>query len=145
MRTTAAYTSPKRRVLVVDDYPDAADVTCLLLETLGHECRAVHDGAAALSEAARFDPDVVLVDLGLPDISGIEVGRELRRRAVRPILIAAVTGWSDDAIRDRTREAGFDQHVVKPTSRATLLEIFDKAAELPLRRPPREAERFAHA
>lgn len=141
MRSTSCGVSQRRRVLVVDDYPDAADVTCLLLELLGHECRAVHTGQAALDEATAFDPEIVLVDIGLPDMCGVEVGRELRRRARRPLHLAAVTGWTDEALRRRTYEAGFDQYVVKPTTRSALVSIVNQAAL----RPPRRTEQFLHA
>lgn len=114
---------PGRRVLVVDDYPDAADIACMLLTMHGHECRSVTTGQGALDEAARFDPDIVILDIGLPDISGYDVARELRRRAGRAIYIAAVTGWGQPADRLRAFAAGFDQHVLKPTDAVKLRSI----------------------
>ncbi|MGH9887669.1 MAG: response regulator transcription factor, partial [bacterium] len=70
----------KHRVLIVDDYPDAAEAASILLELLGHECRFVTCGEDALREAAVFEPDVAIVDIGLPDVSGFEVARLLRER-----------------------------------------------------------------
>jgi two-component system OmpR family response regulator len=113
--------TPAHRILVVDDYPDGAEVMCILLGILGHECRAVYTGRDALAEASVFEPDIVILDLGLPDISGYEVARELRRRgSSNPVHIAACTGWGDAAAIARSVAAGLDQHVVKPIDRAKL-------------------------
>jgi DNA-binding response OmpR family regulator len=116
------------RVLVVDDYPDAADIACLLLEMFGHECRMALTGRDALDEAGRFDPHIVILDIGLPDISGYEVARTLRTRAAgRPLHIAAVTGWGQPTDRVRAFAAGADQHILKPTDAAKLKTILDAA------------------
>ena len=71
---------PGRRVLVVDDHPDSADASCMLLSALGHVCSSAMSGEEALAEAVRFQPNVVICDIGLPDISGYEVARALRTR-----------------------------------------------------------------
>lgn len=114
----------KHRVLIVDDYPDAADIACMLLGMLGHDCRAASSGQGALDVAAQFDPDIVLLDLALPDVSGYVVARELRRmRRDGPLYLAAITGWGSDEDRARTREAGFDQHVLKPADYAKLRDV----------------------
>lgn len=104
-----------RRVLVVDDNHDAADSLAGELTQMGHHTRVVHDGPAALMAVMDFDPDVVLLDLGLPIIDGYEVARRLRRRygRERPRLIA-VTGYGRDTDRRKARDAGFDLHMVKP-------------------------------
>jgi DNA-binding response OmpR family regulator len=118
----------RKRVLVVDDYRDAAQASCMLLELLGHEARVAYNGRDALAEASAFDPEIVLLDLGLPDVSGYEVARELRRRARgKRLHLTAVTGWGDADERARTQAAGFDQHVMKPTD-ATKLEAILKRA-----------------
>lgn len=121
----------KHRVLVVDDYPDSAETTCTLLELLGHECRFAVCGQDALVEAARFEPDIAILDLGLPDLSGYDLARELRKRlAGRPLYLAAVTGWGQPEDRARALAAGFDQHFLKPADRAKLsmiLELADRA------------------
>jgi CheY-like chemotaxis protein len=104
-----------RRVLVVDDNVDAASMLDLLLRSLGHETRVAHDGITALRAAQEFRPDVVLLDIGMPDIDGYEVARRLRGLAnLRRMRIVAVTGWGQDADRKRSMEAGFDLHLVKP-------------------------------
>ena len=115
------------RVLVVDDYPDAAEITCVLLRLLGHDGRAEYRGDRAIATADAFDPDVAIVDLGLPDMSGIEVGRFLRRRAKRALHLAAVTGWADQSLRGRTYDAGFDQFLLKPTTKSLLESILSRA------------------
>ena len=119
-------TTPKRkpRVLVVDDQADCAEVVSVLLTIMGYECQSAGSGTEALSQAETFEPDVMLLDLGLPDVSGYEVARELRRRAGRrPLTIAAVTGISHPDVRARTHAAGFDQHLVKPADAAKLRHV----------------------
>ena len=114
----------KRKVLVVDDNVDAAEMLRALLEGLGHEVEAVHSGIEALAAAERFKPDVVLLDLGMPGMSGHEVARELRRRHSGPEpLIVAVTGWGKPEDRARAREAGVDVHLVKPVEEEELREV----------------------
>ena len=106
-----------RRVLVVDDNTDAADTLVALLTLLGHTARAVYEGEAALAEVTRFAPDAVLLDIGLPGISGVEVGRRLRaRRDAPPVTLIAVSGYGQDTDRAATAAAGFDDHLVKPVT-----------------------------
>lgn len=120
----------KHRILIVDDFPDVAEMACVLLGMLGHECRAAGCGRDALAEADRFDPDVALLDIGLPDLSGYELARELRqRRSGRPLYIAAITGWGAPADRARAYAAGFDQHLTKPADAAKLREVLERADE----------------
>lgn len=114
----------RHRVLIVDDYPDAADVACTLLTMLGHECRSASNGREALEAARTLEPDIALLDIGLPDISGYEVANELRRAyAGKPLYLAAVTGWGSPADRVRAIAAGFDLHVLKPADGRTLRDI----------------------
>ena len=103
-------------MLVVDDHPDSADASCMLLSALGHVCSSAMSGEEALAEAARFQPDVVICDIGLPDISGYEVARALRSRHGPRLYLAALTGWVQPADRARSFAAGFDQHLIKPAS-----------------------------
>jgi PAS domain S-box-containing protein len=106
---------PARRILVVEDNRDAAESLATLIELMGHEVRSVHDGASALATAAAFRPDVVLLDIGLPDINGYEVAPRLRQQpGLERIALAALTGWGQEEDRLRARTAGFDHHFVKP-------------------------------
>lgn len=112
-----------RRVLIVDDHPDSADTACMLLSALGHVCSPVMSGEDALVEALRFDPHVVICDIGLPGISGYDVARTLRIRRGAQLYLAALTGWDQPADRARSFAAGFDQHVIKPASGQALRAI----------------------
>jgi signal transduction histidine kinase/ActR/RegA family two-component response regulator len=106
-----------RRILVVDDNADAARTLETMLALMGHELRVSLNGTEAISTARQFRPDLVLLDIGLPDLSGYDVCRALRAdQSTRDARIVAVTGWGKDADRQRSREAGFDDHLVKPVS-----------------------------
>ena len=112
---------PARRVLVVDDNRDSADSLTQLLATLGHDVRTVYNGESAIAEAGRFHPNVVLLDLGMPGLDGLETARRLR--AAHPdeaMFLVAVTGWGQDRDRHQTRAAGFDAHLVKPVAHVEL-------------------------
>jgi two-component system OmpR family response regulator len=106
---------PGLRVLVVEDYPDAATSTALLLKLFGHEVDVAGDGPTALRAAAAFPPDVVLLDIGLPGMDGYEVARRLggQPMARRPFFIA-ISGHRQPADRRREVEAGIDMHLLKP-------------------------------
>src|SRR5262249_4803970 len=111
---------PPRRVLVVDDNVDAADSLGLLLKLAGHLVRVAHDGPTALVVAQAFHPQVVLLDIGMPDMDGYEVARQLRKQPeLQPALLVALTGWGQDTDRRRSIEAGFDIHLVKPVEPKT--------------------------
>jgi DNA-binding response OmpR family regulator len=120
----------RSRVLLVDDYPDSAEAASLLLTLHGHECRIATTGQEALVQAEEFDPDIVLLDIWLPDITGYEVARELRARAGdRSLYLAAVTGWGQPEDRAKAFEAGFDCHATKPADLQQLSLIVRLAAE----------------
>lgn len=102
-----------RRILVVDDEADAAEALVEILTLKGHEARAVPDGVAALAVAAELEPEVVLLDLGLPTMDGYEVARRLRELLGTQVLLVALTGYQDD--KARLQAAGFDAHLLKPT------------------------------
>jgi CheY-like chemotaxis protein len=104
-----------RRILIADDNQDAAECLSMLLELAGHEVRVAHHGRAALSVAEWFRPDVVLLDIGMPDLSGYEVAQELRQEpwAAR-IQLIALTGWGQEDDRRRALQAGFDHYLTKP-------------------------------
>jgi signal transduction histidine kinase/DNA-binding response OmpR family regulator len=101
------------RILIVDDNADAAELLSEWLRTLGHTTRIAFDGPRALEIAAQFQPEVALLDLGLPIMDGFEVARALKS-APSPIALVAVTGYGQELDRQRTREAGFEEHLVKP-------------------------------
>jgi PAS domain S-box-containing protein len=113
-----------RRVLVVDDNADAALMLATFLEMSGHQTSVVHTGHDAVAAAARFNPDVLLLDIGLPDINGYEVARKVRAMpAVASVTLVAVTGWGQADDLQRAREAGFDFHLVKPADPEALLRL----------------------
>jgi len=116
----------KRRVLIVDDNRDLAETAAALLSASGHDVRTAYDGMSAVATASEYHPDVVLLDIGLPGMSGYEVASRLRASDQRhSMLIVAVTGYGQDADRERAREAGFDRHVVKPLNPSTLETIVE--------------------
>jgi len=105
----------KLRVLVVDDNRDSADSLAMLLEISGHEVRTVHSGRDALAAAAAFAPDVALLDIGMPDLNGYEVARQMRAVAHGDrIVLVAVTGWGQEEDKRQAKAAGFDHHLAKP-------------------------------
>jgi CheY-like chemotaxis protein/anti-sigma regulatory factor (Ser/Thr protein kinase) len=113
--TARAGTLPARRILVVDDNKDAVDSLALLLSLVGQHVVAAHDGLDALAQFERFDPDVVVLDLGLPGINGYEVARRIREAHLgHRVTLVALTGWGQDEDRRRSIIAGFDYHLVKP-------------------------------
>jgi PAS domain S-box-containing protein len=115
---------PARRVLVVDDNVDAATMLASFLELSGHRVAVAHTGGDAVAAAARFMPEMVLLDIGLPDISGYEVAREVRALpGLHAAMLVAVTGWGQAEDRRRAHEAGFDFHVVKPADPAEVLRL----------------------
>jgi CheY-like chemotaxis protein len=119
-----------RRVLVVDDNHDAADSLGMLLKLLGAEVMVVHDGSAALEAMKTFAPGVVLLDLGMPGMNGLEVARRLRADPVASrATLVALTGWGQREDRRRTTEAGFDFHLVKPADLGTLRSILAMRGE----------------
>jgi signal transduction histidine kinase len=105
----------RKRVLVVDDNEDAAEMLAVMLGTWGQETRVAYDGMQALATAEAFQPDIVLLDIGLPDLDGYEIARRLRTEPWgRRALLVAVTGWGQESDLERSRQAGFDRHLVKP-------------------------------
>ena len=108
--------APRRRVLVVDDNVDAAQSLARLLSRLyDQDVRVAHDGYRAVALAEEFRPEVVLLDIGMPGMDGYEVARRLRARPdLQDVTIIALTGWGQEGDRARTKEAGFDIHIVKP-------------------------------
>jgi signal transduction histidine kinase len=117
--------APTRRVLVVDDNVDAARTLAHVLQEFGHDVQVAHDGDAALLLARERTPEVVLLDIGLPGMSGYDVVRHLRANpATRRAKVVAVTGYGQGADRQRALDAGFDQHLVKPVALDALEGLF---------------------
>jgi signal transduction histidine kinase/ActR/RegA family two-component response regulator len=109
------------RVLVVDDNADPAEMIVAMLDVWGQETAIAFDGASALVEGDRLRPDIVLLDIGLPQMDGYETARRIRARPWgADALLVAVTGWGQPDDRERTRAAGFDRHLVKPVAPAAL-------------------------
>jgi signal transduction histidine kinase len=114
------------RLLVVDDNRDAADSLALLLRLQGHEVRVAHDGRAALQLAASFRPEMIFLDIGMPEMDGYEVARRVRRQpGLGPVVLTALTGWGQQEDRRRSKEAGFDHHLVKPPEPKVLEELLN--------------------
>jgi len=109
------------RVLIVDDMPDSADSVVFTLELAGMEARAVYGGRQALDVVESWIPNVAIIDLGMPGISGLELGPMLRRKFGRDIRLVAYTGWDRGPDRRAAFDAGFDAFVVKPSVPAELV------------------------
>ena len=104
-----------RRILVVDDNADAAQSIALLLQLSGHDARVVTESVKVIAACAEFDPQVIILDIGLPTIDGYQLARELRRRpGGADVALVALTGYGQQHDRERAREAGFDHYFVKP-------------------------------
>jgi CheY-like chemotaxis protein len=119
---------PRRRILVVDDNVDSARSMSLLLKRLwGQMVEVAHDGEEALVKFETFRPDVILLDIGLPGMDGIEVATHLRERPeFATALIVALSGWGHETDFEKTRAAGFDHHLVKPAQPAHILKLLSK-------------------
>jgi signal transduction histidine kinase/CheY-like chemotaxis protein len=127
---SAPGTTERRRILVVEDNVDLARSFAALLSGHGHEVDLVHTGTAAIERGRRFLPEVVFLDLGLPDIGGCEVARAFRADAsLRGAFLVAVTGWGAANDREATRDAGFDMHLTKPVALDVIRQVL---AGLPL-------------
>ena len=112
------------RILVVDDNRDAAQSLARLLELDGNVTLTAFDGYEALSAAEQFNPDIVLLDIGLPGLNGYEIARKIRQQPWgREVVLVALTGWGKDEDRRRSSEAGFNSHLVKPVEFAKLLTL----------------------
>ena len=118
---------PPHRILVVDDNEDSAETMARLLELSGNQVRCAGDGLAALEAIDRFDPEIVLLDIGLPKMNGYEVCRAIRRnRSIHQPIVVALTGWGQKNDREESKAAGFDHHLVKPVAFEALLELMTK-------------------
>jgi len=111
----------RRRVLVADDNADSAETLAMMLEVFGNEVRIAHDGEEAVALAASFQPEAILLDIGMPRLNGYQACERIRQqdRPARPFIVA-LTGWGQDEDRQRAFDAGFDHHLVKPVDPAVL-------------------------
>ena len=114
---------------VLTDYTAQSDNLALLCRMSGHVVDVAYDGITALELAPAFHPDVVLLDIGLPVRDGYAVTRELRRTYTRPLHIVAMTGYGSDEARRRSRDAGFDLHLVKPIEPCELFDLLSRPLE----------------
>src|SRR5688500_1236891 len=119
------------RILVVDDEQDAADGLVRLITAMGYEARPAYSGREAIETIAEFRPDMVLIDIGMPQMDGYQVASRIRRAMRAEAILVAVTGWSRAEDKNRAYAAGFDLHVAKPMSAAklqVLLALLDPVA-----------------
>ena len=124
---TKSVASGPLRVLIVDDNVDAAIALGMALESEGYAPSVAHDGVEALEKAREAKPDVVLMDIGMPRMDGLEAARQLRRSPIgNGVFLVALTGWGQERDREMTREAGFDAHLVKPVRVSALRDVFAK-------------------
>ncbi len=132
MTSSNAGSTAAKHVLVVEDDHDTAEAMCIVLQMYKHSCRAAHYGRLALALAAEALPDVALVDLGLPDMTGFAVARALRALpGGDEIYMVAVTGFCGPDERRLSIEAGFDEFLVKPVEAETLEKLVARAARRP--------------
>ena len=118
-----------KRILVVDDNVDAAEAVAMLLESEGHDVRTVHTGRAAVAETQHWSPEAVLLDIGLPDLDGYEVAREIVALAlVPPPQLIALSGRGSASDIEKARDAGFEQHLLKPAEPDVLFALFEAHA-----------------
>jgi signal transduction histidine kinase len=128
----APCSAPSQRVLVVDDNHDAADTLAELLQQCGHEVRTAYDGLQACELGASFEPQLVLLDLGMPGLDGYATARRIRHLPWgQTARLYALTGWGASADRQRTAAAGFDGHLVKPVDLDELLSLLPAAGHVP--------------
>jgi len=114
----------------VDDNVDAADTLAMLLQASGHEVRMAYDGPGAVQAALEFLPDMMVIDIGLPGFSGLEVARRIRKLAgLERTVLVAMTGYGQATDRAHSLEAGFDHHLVKPANFSQLQTILGELAQ----------------
>jgi CheY-like chemotaxis protein len=115
------------RILVADDNQDNAESLAMLLMMMGHDVRTALDGAGAVETAESFQPQAVLLDLGMPKLNGYEAARRIRALpGGDTIVLIAQSGWSQPEDRRRSREAGFDHHVIKPIATGLLERLLGR-------------------
>ena len=117
------------RILIVDDNVDSAESLAMLLKITGNQTHMAHDGLEAIEAVEKHRPEVVLLDIGLPDLNGLDVCRHVREQSWgRDIVVIALTGWGQEEDRRKSQEAGFNGHLVKPVDYDELLELLSSLA-----------------
>ncbi|MGH7886651.1 MAG: hybrid sensor histidine kinase/response regulator, partial [Candidatus Binatia bacterium] len=122
-----------RRILVADDFPQSAETLARLLRHDGSEVRVAQDGAEAFETAAEFRPDVVVLDIAMPNLNGYEAARKIRAQPWgKHMVLIALTGWGQQQDRRRTQEAGFDAHLTKPVNFSAIMDLLKKLPATPV-------------
>jgi CheY-like chemotaxis protein len=117
----ASASSIRRRILIADDNRDAADSLAILLQMDGHEVTVVHDGRQAVATIDSFRPEIALLDIGMPELDGYEVARQVRQGPLgTSITLIAMTGWGQASDKARAAAAGFNRHLTKPIEPSAL-------------------------
>jgi len=115
-----------KRILVVDDNPYVADASARLIAICGYETKAVYNGNEAIEQCAAFKPDMVLMDIGMPELDGYEAATRIRHEQCNAnVLLIAVTCWTQDQDKRRAYESGFNLHVPKPVSLTALYGLLN--------------------
>jgi CheY-like chemotaxis protein len=121
LRPDAVSSVAKLRILLVDDNPDVTESLALLLQMQGHEVDTADCGLKGMEKAQTFRPQVVLLDIGLPDISGYEVAKRLRELPeTRQAFLVAISGYGQPEDLEQSKSAGFDHHLLKPIDHSNL-------------------------
>ena len=116
-------------ILVVDDNEDGANSLGQMLQIMGNQIRVTHDGLAAIRVAEEFRPQVILLDIGMPKLDGYDACRRIRQKSWgKNTVLIALTGWGQFEDRRRTKEAGFDYHLVKPVESSTLVKVLSEVS-----------------
>jgi CheY-like chemotaxis protein len=117
-----------RRILVVDDNRDSATSLALLLKLMGNQTETAYDGLQAVEAAEKFRPEIILLDIGLPKLNGYEAARKIRDQPwSKDVVLVALTGWGQDEDRQRSKEAGFSVHLVKPVELSALKNLLARS------------------
>ncbi|MCW1912005.1 response regulator [Luteolibacter sp. GHJ8] len=125
--TAPAAAPPPLKVLVVDDGRNAADILAMFFEMEGHQVRVAYDGLAAIEQAASFAPQLILMDIGMPELDGLEAARRIRsEEAGQQIVMVALSGYDQNSHRLESARAGFDDHLAKPVEPNVLRALVER-------------------
>src|SRR5262249_51194258 len=115
-----------RRILIVDDYPLVAESLMRVLALAGHQVRIAYDASAALEVISAFEPEIIVLDIGLPGMNGYDLAKHIReQKASNFVTLIAATGYGQNEDRHKALEAGFDHHMTKPVDCAALLQLIE--------------------